>query len=65
MKKLILATTLLTSLLTQDDLKEHFITHPVFGTMDLYQGFILLAAHSERHTMQIEEVMANPDFPKH
>jgi hypothetical protein len=50
---------------TQDDLKDHFITHPVFGTMDLYQGLMALAAHSERHTLQIEEVMADPNFPKH
>jgi len=50
--------------MTQDDLKDHFITHPVFGTMDCYQGLFLLAAHSERHTLQIEEVMAEPKFPK-
>jgi hypothetical protein len=49
---------------TQDDLKDHFITHPVFGTMDLYQGLIMLAAHSARHTLQIEEVKADPNFPK-
>jgi len=51
--------------MTQDDLKDHFINHPIFGTMDLYQGLFLLAAHSERHTLQIEEVMADPNFPKH
>lgn len=49
---------------TQDDLKNHFITHPAFGTMDLYQALVMLAAHSVRHTMQIEEVKANPNFPK-
>lgn len=49
---------------TQDALKDHFITHPLAGTMDLYQALILLAAHSERHTMQIEEVMADANFPK-
>ena len=49
---------------TQDDLKDHFITHPVFGTMDLYQGLILLAAHTARHTAQLEEVMNTPGFPK-
>ena len=49
---------------TNDDLKDHFITHPVFGTMDLYQGLILLAAHSARHTLQLEEVKADPNFPK-
>ncbi|HXB07172.1 MAG TPA: DinB family protein [Puia sp.] len=50
---------------TQDDLKDHFLAHPLFGTMDLYQGLVFLAAHSERHTLQIEEVMADPNFPKH
>jgi hypothetical protein len=49
---------------TQDDLKDHFITHPVFGTLDLYQGLVMLAAHTARHTLQIEEVKADPNFPK-
>src|ERR1700744_801294 len=49
---------------TQDDLKDHFITHPVFGTLDLYQGFVLLSAHCARHTLQIEEVKTDPNFPK-
>jgi hypothetical protein len=48
---------------TQDDLKDHFLTGP-FGTIDCYQGLIFLAAHSERHTEQIEEVMNDPNFPK-
>jgi uncharacterized damage-inducible protein DinB len=51
--------------MTQDDLKDHFIQHPVMGTLDLYEGLIIIAAHSARHTLQIEEVMANPNFPKH
>jgi hypothetical protein len=49
---------------TQDDLKNHFIVHPAFGTIDLYQGLMLLAGHCARHTLQLEEVMANPGFPK-
>jgi hypothetical protein len=49
---------------SQDDLKDHFLAHPALGTIDLYQGLIFLAAHSERHTEQIEEVMADPNFPK-
>jgi hypothetical protein len=49
---------------TQDDLKDHFVAHPLFGTVDLYQVLILLAAHSARHTLQLEEVMATPGFPK-
>jgi len=48
---------------TQDDLKDHFMALP-FGTVDCYQGLIFLAAHSARHTLQIEEVMASPGFPK-
>jgi DinB superfamily len=49
---------------TQDDLKNHFGEHPVFGTLDTYQLMLLLSGHSERHTLQIEEVMATPGFPK-
>jgi uncharacterized damage-inducible protein DinB len=49
---------------TPDDLKDHFIVHPQWGTLDLYQGFIMLSAHCARHTQQLEEVMANPHFPK-
>ena len=48
---------------TQDDLKDHFMTLP-FGTVDCYQGLVFLAAHTARHTLQIEEVMASPGFPK-
>jgi hypothetical protein len=49
---------------TQDDLKNRYIVHPVMGTLNLYQALLLIAAHSERHTMQLEEVKANPNFPK-
>ncbi|HXD77822.1 MAG TPA: DinB family protein [Puia sp.] len=48
---------------TQDELKDHFIMAP-FGTADCYEGLIFLAAHCARHTLQIEEVMATPGFPK-
>ena len=49
---------------TQDDLKDHFVTGSPLGTIDCYQGLIFLAAHCARHTLQIEEVMASPGFPK-
>jgi uncharacterized damage-inducible protein DinB len=49
---------------TNDDLRDHFFDHPVFGTMDGYQWLLLISAHSERHTAQIEEVKADPNFPK-
>ncbi len=49
---------------TDDDLRDHFFDHPVFGTMDGYQWLLLISAHSARHTAQIEEVKADPNFPK-
>lgn len=48
---------------TGDDLRNHFVALP-FGTMDTYQFLIFLSAHTKRHTLQIEEVKANPGFPK-
>ncbi|HXM44020.1 MAG TPA: DinB family protein [Bryobacteraceae bacterium] len=49
---------------TQDDLRGHFFDHPVLKTMDGYQWILLLSAHSRRHTAQLNEVKANPNFPK-
>jgi len=49
---------------TNDDLRDHFFDHPAFGTLDGYQWLLLLATHSARHTAQIEEVKADPNFPK-
>jgi hypothetical protein len=49
---------------TQDDLKNHFVVHPLMGTIDDYQVLLLLASHSARHTLQIEEVKASPGYPK-
>jgi hypothetical protein len=49
---------------TNDDLRDHFFDHPVFGTLDGYQWLLLITAHSARHTEQIEEVKADPNFPK-
>jgi uncharacterized damage-inducible protein DinB len=49
---------------TSDDLRDHFFDHPMFGTMDGYQWLLLLSSHSARHTAQIEEVKADPNFPK-
>ncbi|MGH9752585.1 MAG: DinB family protein, partial [Blastocatellia bacterium] len=49
---------------TQEDLRSHFGPHPVFKDLDAYQWVLLLAGHSERHTLQILEVKADPNFPK-
>ena len=48
---------------TQDDLRGHSIEHPLLKQLDAYQWILLIAAHSERHTAQIEEVKATPGFP--
>jgi uncharacterized damage-inducible protein DinB len=46
------------------DLRGHVIAHPVFGPMDGYEWVLALAGHSERHTKQILEVKADPNFPQ-
>jgi hypothetical protein len=48
---------------TQDDLRDHVLILPI-GTYDCYQMILLIGAHSNRHTQQIEEVKADPNFPK-
>lgn len=49
---------------TNDDLRDHFGPHPLLGPLDGYQWILLISAHSERHTKQIEEVKADANFPK-
>jgi len=49
---------------TQDDLRSHFGPHPIFKDLDGYQWVLLLSGHSERHSLQILEVRADPNFPK-
>jgi len=51
---------------TQEDLRDHMYDHPVpvFGTMDAYQWTLFLSGHTRRHTLQILEVKADPNFPK-
>ncbi|MDR2272808.1 MAG: DinB family protein [Sphingobacterium sp.] len=45
------------------DLRNHINDYPT-GTVDGYQGLMFIAAHCARHTKQIEEVKADPNFPK-
>jgi len=48
---------------TDEDLRNRYQEFP-FGTIDAYQVIIFLTAHTDRHIAQIEEVIANPNFPK-
>ena len=49
---------------TNDDLRNHVAKLP-FGNADAYQVILLVSAHTNRHTQQINEVKADPNFPKH
>lgn len=47
----------------EQDLRAHVADSPG-GPMDLHQFLMFTAGHSARHTKQIEEVLADPNFPK-
>jgi DinB superfamily len=47
---------------TSDELRTHVGPGPV-GPMDSYQVLVLMATHTARHTAQIKEVQANPNYP--
>ena len=44
-------------------LREHVIAHPAFGPLDGYEWVLAVSAHTERHTKQLLEVKADPNFP--
>ncbi len=46
------------------DLRAHVADSPIGQPLDAYQWLLFIAAHSKRHTEQIEEVKADPNFPK-
>ena len=49
---------------TTEDLRNHVVQMP-FGPLDCYQLCLMMASQSNRYTRQIEEVKADPNFPKH
>jgi hypothetical protein len=49
---------------TKQDLRNYFEEHPFLKTMDAYQWIIFNGAHCKRHTAQILEVKADPNYPK-
>jgi hypothetical protein len=48
---------------TATGLRDHVADSPM-GKLDGYEFVLLIAAHSDRHTKQINEVKADPNFPK-
>ena len=49
---------------TPDDLRDHFVEHPVFKTVDAYQIILMMSAHTQRHTAQLNEVKQAAGYPK-
>jgi hypothetical protein len=49
---------------TPADLRAHFLDSPVLKDTDAHQWVLFIAAHTTRHTEQIREVKADPNFPK-
>ena len=45
-------------------LRQHAMDSPLGMKLDGYEWILFIAAHSERHTKQINEVKADPNFPK-
>jgi hypothetical protein len=45
-----------------EDMRNHVVQMP-FGYIDCYQLYLMIAAHSNRHTQQMNEVKASPGFP--
>jgi hypothetical protein len=46
---------------TSDDLRSRKLLE---GNMDVYQWFLMISAHSQRHILQIREVKAHANYPK-
>ena len=49
---------------TQAPLRTHTGEVPGLGVLDAYQIMLMTAAHSARHTEQIREVEAGPNYPR-
>jgi hypothetical protein len=49
---------------THDDLRAHAADSPLGKKLDAYEWILFIGGHSERHTKQINEVKADPNFPK-
>ncbi len=57
-------TKTLDFLKTTPDLRAHTADSPFGKKLDAYQWILYISAHSGRHTEQINEVKADPNFPK-
>ena len=58
------ATTIQLVRSSPENLRAHFMDSPAAKDLDGIQWVLFIAAHSERHTAQMLEVKADPNFPK-
>lgn len=58
------ARTLAFATETEVDLRDHFFPHIAFGDLDCYQWLVVLGQHAFRHALQIEEIKADPAYPR-
>ena len=49
---------------TSDSLRDHVARHPLLKDLDGVQWLLLISAHCQRHTAQIEEVKTDPHYPR-
>ena len=55
------ATMLQTAKASQEDFRGRPLTG---GNQDVYQWFLMISTHSQRHILQIREVKAHKSFPR-
>jgi hypothetical protein len=55
------AAMLETAKSSQEDLRGRKL---VGGNMDVYQWFLMISSHSQRHILQIREIKAHPKYPR-
>jgi len=48
----------------EKDLRAHVQTSPLGIELDAHEWMLFMVGHTARHTKQIEEVKADPNFPK-
>ena len=46
---------------TTDDLRSRML---IDGNMDVYQWFLMISSHSQRHILQVREIKAHSNYPK-
>jgi uncharacterized protein with HEPN domain len=58
------ARTVAFAMETDADLRGHFFPHIAFGDLDCCQWLVVLGQHTRRHVLQIEEIKADPAYPR-